>query len=301
MRALCIGLNPAIDTTLSLDVLTLGAVNRTFDDQSRPAGKALNVATLLSKLGVSVVMTGFLGQDNGDDFVRHFDECNIANDCVFVKGKTRQNIKLAERDGRMTDVNGAGFVVSDDDKARLFESLPALCQSADVVVVSGSLPQGFDLADWQRLLKTVKAHNARLVVDTSGEPLKVAVDFAPFLIKPNKDELLGAFGSDDVFDERLASVSHLVLSDGANGVKWRTNGQVLHATSPKVAVKSTVGAGDSLLAGVVYGLLVGDDKADILRRAVAMASHSVSVVGVEVPDTARLDALSLEIDIKANE
>lgn len=295
MNVLCVGLNPAIDTTLSLDVLTLGAVNRTFDSQSRPAGKALNVATLLSTLGVSVVMTGFLGQDNSDDFVRHFDECNIANDCVFVKGKTRQNIKLAERDGRMTDVNGAGFVVADDDKANLFEKLPALCQRADVVVVSGSLPQGFELADWQQLLTLIKANNDRLVVDTSGKPLALAVDFAPFLIKPNKDELLEAFGSDDVFAERLAGVSHLVLSDGANGVKWRTNGQVLHATSPKVDVKSTVGAGDSLLAGVVYGLLAGDDKADILRRAVAMASHSVSVVGVEVPDDVRLSELMAEI------
>lgn len=300
MSVLCIGLNPAIDTTISLDELMLGVVNRATSNESHPAGKAFNVATLLSELGLSVAMTGFLGVDNSDAFITCFDKIGIENHCILVQGKTRQNIKLAESSGRMTDVNGVGFVPDDADKARLFEILPDLCQKAEMVVVSGSLPKGFGLEDWQKLLGLVKANNEKLVVDTSGEALKCALEFAPFLIKPNKDELMGAIGEVDIFAKALDGITHVVLSDGEQGVTWRAHQHVLTASTPKVDVKSTVGAGDTLLSGVVFGLLNRDEHKETLLRAVAMAGHAVSVVGVEKPSAERLARLIKEIEITEN-
>lgn len=296
MKVLCVGLNPAIDLSVFVQKLDLGRVNRSADSQSNPAGKAVNVAYILSQLGVEVVMSGFLGKDNAKPFIDRFEQMNIDNHCVMVAGQTRQNIKLME-EGRTTDINTTGFVVGEEDKLGLFKKLPKLCQQVDMVVVSGSLPLGFELHDWQKLLQLIKQYN-RLVVDTSGEPLKLALTYTPFLIKPNQDELNEALGGCNIHDSRLDGVDHVVLSHGEQGVKWRSDGRLLVAYPPKVNIKSTVGAGDTLLAGMVFGLLKGDDPKRILRRAVAMASYAVSVVGVACADVAQLTKLGDDVSVQ---
>lgn len=307
-RILCIGLNPALDTTIDLDALVVGEVNRSQNSQTHPAGKALNVASLLSALGHQVVMTGFLGQDNAQEFLTVFDTLTIENQCILVQGSTRQNIKIAERDGRMTDINGAGFLVDDHAKTVLFEKVATLASQTDFVVVTGSLPMGFGTDDFAKLLMLIKQSTTKLIVDTSGQALKVACDYQPFLIKPNRSEVTGAFGvPSDSIDEQadfvrsLAGIDHVVISMGEDGVNWWQNdgnhATSLHATTPKVTIKSTVGAGDTLLSGMIHGLATCDDPKAILTQAVAMAAHTVSVVGVAVARLDRLDELTTQIDI----
>lgn len=309
---LCVGLNPAIDTTIQLGVLSLGTVNRAWEGSSHPAGKALNVAKLLSQLGggaYEVLMTGFLGADNAHEFTEAFSAYDIKNHCILVAGATRQNIKVAEQDGRMTDINGAGFVVTQADKTAFAEALPTLCAKADVVVVSGSLPKGVSLEDFSFWLSLVKNSGAKLVVDTSGDALKAAVGVQPWLIKPNADELFSAFGlnSDtkeaqrEAFESLKDSVTQIVLSRGEAGVTWLKADGSLVANAPKVNVLSTVGAGDSLLSGMVHGFLMGGKDAEVLSRAVALAAHGVSLVGVGVPDEHRWDELQAQITVSSFE
>lgn len=309
---LCVGLNPAIDTTIQLGVLSLGTVNRAWAGSSHPAGKALNVAKLLSQLGggaSEVLMTGFLGADNAHEFTEVFSAYDIKNHCILVAGATRQNIKVAEQDGRMTDINGAGFEVTEADKTAFAETLPALCAKADVVVVSGSLPKGVLLEDFSFWLSLIKNSGAKLVVDTSGDALKAAVRVQPWLIKPNADELFSAFGLDSdtkeaqraAFENLKDSVTQIVLSRGELGVTWLKADGSLVANTPKVNVLSTVGAGDSLLSGMVHGLLMGGQDAEVLSRAVALAAHGVSLVGVGVPDEHRWDELQAQITVSSFE
>ncbi len=306
-QILCIGLNPALDTTIDLDALVVGEVNRSKASQTHPAGKALNVASLLSALGHQLVMTGLLGQDNAQEFLTVFDKFAIDNHCVLVQGSTRQNIKIAERDGRMTDINGAGFLVDDHAKTVLFDKVATLAKGADFVVVTGSLPMGFGTDDFAKLLMLIKQSTAKLIVDTSGQALKVACDYQPFLIKPNRSEVTGAFGvpSDSIaeqasFVRSLTGIDHVVISMGEEGVNWWQNDDnhaSLHATTPTITIKSTVGAGDTLLSGMIHGLATGDDRKAILTQAVAMAAHSVSVVGVAVASPDRLNELTAQVDI----
>lgn len=308
---LCISLNPAIDTTIALPTLQVGAVNRAVAVDSEPAGKAINVATLLAQLNArfgglgQIGLAGFLGADNAGEFLAKFAKFSLKNHCIGVSGSARQNIKIAQDDGTMTDVNGVGFVVGNDDKAKFFDGLENLLPAFDFVVVSGSLPKGFGLDDFAKLLTLLKNYNKPVAVDTSGEALKVALAHKPFLIKPNENELGEIFGvSLNTLDEQLAilpslqGIDNIVLSMGEQGVHWFFDRQLLKANTPKVAVKSTVGAGDTLLSGVIFGLMTGKERSDSLRQAVAMAGNAVSQVGFELASDDRLADLSKQIVIE---
>lgn len=310
MNLLCIGLNPAIDTTISLDGLKVGAVNRAVAMHSEPAGKALNVATIISQLNtrfgttVAVRLSGFLGLDNQQEFLAKFDKFFIENHCIAVLGVTRQNIKVVQQDGTTTDINGVGFCLSDDDKAKFFAYLKDDLAWADFVLVSGSLPQGFELSDFEKLLSILSDSGKSWAVDTSGQALKTAVQYQPFLIKPNEHELaeLAGMPCDTLDDQRsvlpkLDGIANVVVSMGEKGVHWFCDGKVLRANTPKVVVKSTVGAGDTLLATLLFGLLHGWSKHQSLHQAVAMAGFAVSKVGFELADEHALQALLAQIII----
>lgn len=310
IRLLCIGLNPAIDMTVSLETFTVGAVNRAMAVQSEPAGKALNVATIISQLKArfgkvaAVRLSGFLGADNQQEFLAKFDKFSIQNHCITVAGATRQNIKVVQQDGTTTDINGVGFCLTADDKAKFFAHLNHDLAWADFVVLSGSLPQGFDLSDFEKLLSMLSDSGKSWAVDTSGQALKTAIQYQPFLIKPNEHELADLVGrSCDGLDEQLSALSNLthlpniVVSMGDKGVHWFTDGKVLTANAPTVSVKSTVGAGDTLLSALVFGLFDDTPKQEILKQAVAMAGFAVSQVGFELADDDDLTALSAQITV----
>ncbi|MFW2176622.1 MULTISPECIES: 1-phosphofructokinase [unclassified Moraxella] len=309
-KFLCITLNPAIDITLQLPTLAVGQVNRASHSHSRPAGKGLNVAQVLKSLGHDVWVTGFLGEANQAIFLADFTTQGLHNAFVTVMGETRQNIKIAEDNGQMTDVNGKGFSVTDADKAKLLTILPKLCQQVDYVVMAGSLPQAFSLADFAELITTIQQHNPKLAIDSSGDALTTAVSHSPFLLKPNTDELQESFGlpAESLEQQRtlLAHLSHTlhnhtpnwVISMGEQGVNWLNPTQSLHANPPKVTVKSTVGAGDTLLAGVLHGIATALSTTETLRQATALASHTVSQIGCQLPDTSRLNTLMAQVSIE---
>lgn len=301
-KILCIGLNPAIDTTLQLSNLTVGAVNRAVSSSSTPAGKAINVATILSKLGHDVSLTGFLGQDNADVFCSALNNLAINNHCIYVQGNTRQNIKLADQSGQITDINSPSFVVTEHDKASLFTAIDNLDDIA-MVVLSGSLPSGFELADFGQLIDVIHQQNKPLAIDTSGQALKMAISKYPFLIKPNLDELAQiGLNLSDIPHNTAQLATNSVISMGEHGVLWQHKHTIYSANAPKIHVKSTVGAGDTLLAMMIHGLLTNqinnqptNSQQHILTQAVAMASYVASIVGVDVADEITVKQLAQQI------
>ncbi|WP_373706739.1 1-phosphofructokinase [Neisseria dentiae] len=305
-KFLCVTLNPAIDFTVSLDILQIGAVNRQQAAEQHAAGKGLNVAQILRDLGHEVTVSGFLGNGNAELFRQHFARQGFRDEFVYVDGETRLNVKIAEESGRMTDINGKGFIVGDADKAALSAKIAPLAAEADYVAVCGSLPQQFSPEDLQDLLACLKKANPKLAVDTSGAALAAAVACSPFLIKPNSEELQESFGlAADTTEEQAQalanlpqSVEHLVLSMGENGVNWWHQGRCLHAGAAPVQVKSTVGAGDTLLAGILHGLASGHSQEETLQTAAALAAHAVSQIGFGIPDNERLSALKQHISIR---
>lgn len=308
-KILTITLNPALDLTVRLPQLEPGEVNRSQALQTHAAGKGVNVAQVLADLGHNVTVSGFLGEDNQQAFNALFARRGFADAFIRVPGETRSNIKLAEDDGRVTDINGPGPHVNDLAQQALLDKLDQIAASHDAVVVAGSLPRGVS-AQWLReLVLRLKAHGLKVILDTSGEALKEGLSAGPWLVKPNGEELSEALGSPvDSVESQVAAathlqtlgISHVVVSHGADGVNWFSRGaQTLHAQPPKVRVASTVGAGDSLLAGMVHGLISGHSPEQTLRTATAIAAMAVTQIGFGISDAMQLTTLENGVDVRA--
>lgn len=299
-RVLTVTLNPALDLTVQLPTLRLGEVNRGDSLQVHAAGKGLNVAQVLADLGHRLTVTGFLGDGNPQAFEQLFAARGFADEFVRVPGDTRSNIKLAESGGQVTDINGPGLQVSDVQSEELLSRLERLVPGHDLVVVAGSLPRGIEVQWFVELLQGLKRLGARVALDTSGAALRAGLTTGPWLIKPNEEELAEARGIAITEPSALIAearrlqadgVEHVVVSQGAEGVSWFSPSALLHAKPPKVQVVSTVGAGDSLLAGMLHGLLEHWPAERTLAHATAIAAQAVGQVGFGITDAALLAEL----------
>ncbi|VVN21460.1 Tagatose-6-phosphate kinase [Pseudomonas fluorescens] len=305
-KILTLTLNPALDITVSLDSLRAGQVNRSLAQHSHAAGKGLNVAQVLADLGHSVTVGGFLGRDNLQLFEALIQWRGFADCFVRVAGETRSNIKLVEANGCVTDINGEGPEVDAASRSALMRKLLQIAPGHDAVVVAGSLPRGIDPQWFAELLGQLKAQGLKIALDSSGEALRAGLQAAPWLVKPNTDELAEVLGhsvtgraeQQQAASQLLASgIEHVVVSQGEHGVSWYRAGAVLHAQPPQVRVASTVGAGDSLVAGMVHGLLQGEAPTQTLRRATAIAAQAVTQVGFGIRDRVQLEQLQAGVHI----
>ena len=305
-KVLTITLNPAIDVTIQLNELQVGEVNRQESVEIHAAGKGLNIAQVLKDLGHEVIVSGFLGTTNRQIFDNHFKEAQFQPEFIYIEGETRQNIKIAEHSGRMTDLNGKGFLVSEQDKKNLFQKIEMILPQVEVVAIAGSLPQGFSIDELKQLIKLIQGQGKKVALDTSGKALVAAIECQPWMIKPNTDELVesyqlpaATYAEQKKLFENLAEIEHVVISMGEDGVNWLHNTQPLHAKAPKVVVKSTVGAGDSLLAGMIHGLMNGFSAEETLKTATAIASHAVTQIGFRIPNAEKLVQLKAQTTINS--
>ncbi|THF35958.1 1-phosphofructokinase [Pseudomonas atacamensis] len=306
-KILTLTLNPALDLTVELSRLDAGQVNRSEEMHTHAAGKGVNVAQVLADLGHQVTVSGFLGEDNQQAFETLFAKRGFVDAFIRVPGETRSNIKVAEQDGRITDINGPGPVVDATAQQALLDRLQQIAPGHDAVVVAGSLPRGVT-AQWLReLIERLNALGLKVALDSSGEALRVALQASPWLIKPNTEELAHALGCEvvsPIAEAQAAArlhaqgIEHVVISHGADGVNWFSVGSALHASPPKVSVASTVGAGDSLLAGMLHGLLSADTPEQTLCTATAIAAMAVTQIGFGINDAAQLAQLEQGVRVR---
>lgn len=299
-KILTLTLNPALDVTVSLDALRPGAVNRASAQHSHAAGKGLNVAQVLADLGHQLSVSGFLGVDNLGPFEALIQRRGFVDGFVRVPGETRSNIKLVEAGGQVTDINGPGPQVDEAARDALLQRLDQLAPGHDAVVVAGSLPRGITPEWLEQLLLRLKAMGLKVAFDSSGAALDAGLRATPWLIKPNTEELGEAVGRPlhSLAEQRGAAerlldqgIAHVVVSQGEDGVNWFSAAGVLQGVPPQVMVASTVGAGDSLLAGMLHGLLAVETAPQTLRRATAIAAQAVSQIGFGINDRAQLTQL----------
>ncbi|WPO99294.1 1-phosphofructokinase [Pseudomonas sp. HR96] len=305
-RILTLTLNPALDLTVQVPSVRLGQVNRSDALHTHAAGKGVNVAQVLADLGHTLTVSGFLGEANQQPFVQLFAERGFVDEFIRVPGETRSNIKLAEADGQVTDLNGPGAFVDDAAQAALLARLVQIAEGFDAVVVAGSLPRGVSVAWFAALLESLGQRGLKVALDTSGAALQAGLATRPWLIKPNTEELAEVLGTSVQTPAQQAAaarqlrargVEHVVVSQGAEGVNWFGPDGAWHAQPPKVQVASTVGAGDSLLAGVLHGLLSGAGAEQGLRTATAIAAMAVSQIGFGIGDPEQLARLHNDVSV----
>ncbi|WP_280540452.1 1-phosphofructokinase [Chromohalobacter sp. 11-W] len=303
-RVLTLTLNPALDLAIRLPALTLGAVNRTEATHLEAAGKGVNVARVLAALGHEVAVSGFLGADNDGAFGRAFADWGLEDAFLRLPGETRINAKLAEAEGRVTDINGPGLEVARDDLAALYAVLEARLVDAarcpDAVVIAGSLPPGMSPDDLAALIGWLRGYDVPVWVDTSGAALNAAIAATPNAVKPNETEL-AEWAGESLEDaaSRLAAatrlhasgIEHALVSLGGEGMLWVGPEGNWQATPPRVEVASTVCAGDTLLAAMLHGRLENLNAEATLRLATALSAEAVRHVGVGDTHAPDLDQL----------
>jgi len=306
LNVVTITLNPALDLTGHLHTLTKGKVNQVQHCALHPAGKGVNVAKVLAKLGANVTATGFLGGENEQAFCRLFTELDINDQFIRVQGATRINVKLVETTREVSDINFPGVSVSAESVHKFEQKLFSLAEENDVFILSGSLPIGLSpeiCASWIRRLQQL---GKRVLFDSSNEALAAGLLAGPWLVKPNADELsLWAGKALNETNDLLAAIEsmanlnieNVVVSLGEKGVMWLNAGKWLRAIPPKMNVVSTVGAGDSLLAGMCWGLMNDWEARRTLIFATALSALAVTQDGVGLPEVAQLEAIGNEVTI----
>lgn len=307
-KIITVTLNPAYDLVGGLKEIHLGKVNQVKPYGRYPAGKGINVAKVLSALGQPAAVTGFLGAENSAEFYKEFAKYQLTSHFVEVEGATRTNIKLTDEKGSVTDINFQGFTVSEQQWNEFVVNTKDLLVAADYVVVAGSLPQGVTVEAFSTWLNSLSAAGAKVILDTSGAALNAGLRSKVWMIKPNDHELSEYVGRELQFDEDIIKVAqelnetgidNVVVSLGSRGSIWVGKDIALRARPPRIdKIISTVGAGDSMVAGMVFGAAQGMAPKDTLRLATAVSAYAVMQENVGVYEEATMQRLGLEASIE---
>jgi len=298
-------LNPAIDRTVTIPNFTAGAVNRDESTSDRPGGKGINVAAALAEHGHAVTALGYLGRDNEDVFKEFFAAHRIKDRCLRLPGSTRVGIKITDpARNETTDINFPGLTPSPADLTALRAQIAKL--SDGWCVLAGSLPPGVSSSIYRELVDTLKTSGVHTVLDSSGEALREALKAGPDFIKPNVHELEALLGrslpaeADVIAAARelvAGGVGLVVVSRGADGACFVTADEIVTARPPSVTVRSTVGAGDAMVAGVVAARLSGLSLADTARLATAFSLSALTRTGTRLNLQAEIEAFASRVQI----
>ncbi len=280
-------MNPSIDVTLWTNGMDFDATNRVLEEAREAGGKGINVSRVVQTFGLPNLCLSVVGEDNSDEFAGYLEKESIHYELLKVQGAVRENLTL--RCGENTiKVNRKGPFLS----AMMISALMALIQSrmreGDIVTFGGSLPENVAVSDYVELMMAVKQAGGRVVVDSDLLTLEDYRRLSPWLIKPNIHELRRILPVEDSSDEAViraarelqrAGVENVLVSRGEKGLICVNDRCAVKATAPLVEAKSTVGAGDSALAGFLIGVVKEYGVEECVRLASACGSACVTQDG----------------------
>ena len=300
-------LNPAVDKSLTVMDFAPGKTNRAEVTGIDAGGKGVNVARAAHRFGLPVCTLGFAAGRNGRFILDELAASGIPADFIDVPGETRVNLKIQDpAHGTETEINEPGFQVSrthlDEFRTKLREYAPR----CDLVVFSGSLPPGLSPETYGDLIAITRRCGATAVLDTVGEPLRRGLTAGVELVKPNRAEVEYLFQKPLRSPQELADAARsmlqmgaqqVVISLGAEGAVGATREGVLMARPPRVELRSSVGAGDAMVAALAYGIVRHLPFRDAFRFAVAASAATVARNGTKLADFAAAQELLGQVRI----
>lgn len=308
--------NPSIDRTVTLNTpLTRGAVHRLTSVTSEPGGKGVNVARALGLAGLDTLAV--LPAADTDPILTALRTIEVPFRNVPIAGQVRTNLAVTENDGTTTKLNEPGATIEAAALQELTHTVLHAAQTADWVVLSGSLPPGIPARWYADVVAELSGYDCRVAVDTSEAPLAALADgfgtAAPDVIKPNAEELAGLTGySADELESAAAEgdtepvvaaarqlvdrgASTILVTLGAAGAVLVDGAGAWLAKPPPTVPRSTVGAGDSSLAGYVRAALAGAPPAERLQMAVAYGSAAAALPGSALPAPSQINTKAVAV------
>ncbi len=302
MNVITLTVNPAIDVNTTVEQVIPEQKLRCGRPRYEPGGGGINVSRAVHKLGSESTAVFFSGGPGGKKLEKLLDDEGIKISPLAVKDKTRDNIIVRETSSDQQFRFGMpGPEIRNDEWSGCLDTLENMLKESDYLIASGSLPPGMPENFYARIAEIGWKKKARIIVDTSGAPLKHAVHNGLFLIKPNMRELSQLAGRDIETESQLTdftaklienkSCQAIVVSLGAGGVFLAAEDLYQHIRTPIVPIKSKVGAGDSMVAGIVRGLHKEWPLKKAVQYGVAAGSAAVMTPGTELCRKKDTDAL----------
>jgi 1-phosphofructokinase len=299
-------LNPAIDKSADVDQLQVGKVNRLKNTRMAIGGKGINVAVVLSRLRQDVSCVCAVGEADMPFFEQGMEREKLNFYAFQVPGSVRRNLKIVDVKGRtVTEFNEQGAEVDQEAVDELTQVLVRHSRFSRYITLSGSLPPGCGTDTYRNMMRRLP--DKRWIVDTSGDALRSALLEKPFLIKPNLTEL------EELANARLETpeavkaaavqlceqgIAHVAVSMGEQGAILTDGKRTVFAPAVPVTAASTVGAGDSMLAGLLYGLSRGETPFESLRYGTAAGSTCVQGGGVHAFSRQTFSDLLAKVEIR---
>jgi 1-phosphofructokinase family hexose kinase len=300
-------LNPAVDQTVWVPHLEVAAVNRARQAHLDPAGKGVNVSRMAHRLGWPTIAFGFLAGEVGEIVRQALAAEGVAQQFIPIAGQTRINVTVVDDSSHAaTSIFCPGPAVEPDHLQQLDAVLQFWLQAGRVLVLAGSLPPGIPEDAYARYIRLAHAQGIRTILDASGEHLRLGVEARPYAIKPNvaeAEELLGrrlpdleavVAGARELAARGIAVV---VISMGAQGAICVEGGRVWRATPPEVERQSTVGSGDSFVAGLAVALARGEGVEAGLRLGTAAGAATAATPGTELGSAEAVQALLPQVRV----
>lgn len=281
---LSICLSPCIDVNMEVDSLSVGKTNKILNKRIYFTGKAINTARGLKRLGAEVYATGFMYKDNGRLFEQELHYECVPYQFVWCPGRVRENYKFVDNKSMLTEVDDISPEVSEEKKAELVEKVRELSKKCEAVVLSGGLAKGMSPSYYGEVLSAVPA-GVKKIVDTSGERLFEALKCGVDLVKPNLQELQSTLNitvnskEDMLYGCRellKRGAKYVLLSLGKEGAVITDGDRGFYCKSINVAMNSTIGAGDGMVAAATFALAKGGSLEEILRCGVAGGTAAVT-------------------------
>ncbi|WP_319549264.1 1-phosphofructokinase [Desulfogranum marinum] len=300
-------LNPAVDRELTVGEIAFDTVLRASQWQVDCGGKGFNVARMLNSLGVPSVAMGFAAGKTGELLEEKLVALGIETDFVWVEGETRTNVSIVSSESsHYVKVNEPGPTIKESDLALLKEKIVTNVKPGDWWVLAGSLPPGVAADFYGELIELIHSAGAKVFLDTSGEPLKQSCAAGPLLVKPNDEEAHELTGLPVSTTEEIAVAAealkklgpaNVIVSLGKEGALLVNGQDTWKAASPAIVEKNPIGAGDSMVAGVVWGLSEGVELSEALRWGIACGAATAGQNGTTVGTLAQVRDLLPKVEL----
>ena len=300
-------LNPAVDRELVVEEITFDTVLRASQWRVDCGGKGFNVARMLQSLGTPSIALGFAAGKTGELLNEELQSLGIETGFVWVDGETRTNVSIVSADhDHYVKVNEPGPTILGDDLVKLMQKVRKLARPGDGWVLAGSLPPGVPPSIYADMITILQSAGAQVFLDTSEEALRQACQANPFLIKPNAEEAQELTGLPINTPAEIAAAGraiqamgagNVIISLGKQGALLVDGRRAWLAASPTIVERNPIGAGDSMVAGLVWGLSQGNDMPEALRRGIACGAATASHSGTSVGSLAQVDELLSQVQL----
>lgn len=299
-------MNPCFDKTAEADKVNVGDVTRLKNVRVDVGGKGVNVAIVLSRLHEKARCVGCLGEENADRFLRMIAKEDVSFDYLSVPGEVRTNLKMLDNTKNVvSEFNEPGIALNENQIDQFIQLLKEKSADSSYVVLSGRLPDGCASNTYQRILKTLEGK--KCVLDAAGDALLHGIKENPYLIKPNLPEMQAIMRKElrtlrEIRDAAMFLISYgaqnVVVSMGKTGAVFVNERKTLFAPALRVEAKSTVGAGDAMVGGILTGLMRGANMTEAFRFGVAAGAASVMTDGTQLVRKADFDMLLPKVTVQ---